>query len=199
MAKDGEQERLSLDSFPGTWLNTNPAGAGLAKVVITEDSGSLRIRVFGAGGGSLQDWGEAVADTVYASGIHAHKASAFTARPEEGSAAFRLEANLSKGLLIIACITRGRDGQPGLFLREFFRRGDAAPAALPEPSGTSPSEAGSVDPRSFLGRWVNTDAEARGMVEGGGRVSDGGLGRGGGRASRRSFGRHRRNVHRGPL
>lgn len=163
MAKDGEQEGLSLESFPGTWLNTNQEVAGLAKVVIAEDSGVLRIRAFGAGGGSLEDWGEVVADTVYASGSQSRKGAAFTARQDEG--AFRLEANLSKGLLIIACIPRGRDGRPGRFLREFFYRpkpGDAAPAHRP---GSSGSEAALPDPRACLGRWVNTDPAARGMVE----------------------------------
>jgi hypothetical protein len=91
-----------------------------------------------------------------------------------------LEANLSKGLLIIACLKTFRDesGRSNYFSREFFRRADAGawPDSVPADRGrrpvtcaddvaAGPGLAGPprLDPGLFLGRWENTDAATRGI------------------------------------
>ncbi len=94
-----------------------------------------------------------------------------------------LEANLSKGLLIIACLKtfRDGDGRSSYFVREFFRKTDDStpPTSAPVPFGVRPITcdddephpaldrpgAPHLDPSLFVGRWENTDAGTRGLRE----------------------------------
>jgi hypothetical protein len=109
---------MSLDpsELVGTWVNTEPAPTAIARVVIETRQGSLHVHAFGAG---EADWGLAEADGLYAASADQRVAVAFTASYRH----VELQANVSKGLLIVASFSAPADGRPGdTFAREFFRR-----------------------------------------------------------------------------
>jgi len=60
---------LELDTLPGTWLNISGDSGGIGKVIITSQNSKLRLRVFGAAGPDLRDWGEVEAEHIYFNNI----------------------------------------------------------------------------------------------------------------------------------
>ncbi|QEH38548.1 hypothetical protein OJF2_71510 [Aquisphaera giovannonii] len=123
----GVDGRVTTGDLEGGWVNTDPAGAGIARAVVEPGAGGLVVRIFGFGDGGAAHRGEAAVDAVYAAGPEGHAGVAFTARFDLPNEEIDLHANLSKGLLILAAMTRYRDRSSGgdHFRREFFRRADA--------------------------------------------------------------------------
>ncbi len=121
-------------------------------------------------------WGQVPIGRLYRGSPAVPQAAAFEAQLDFGSMIALLEVNLSKGLLIIACLKTFRDdsGRSSYFVREFFRQTDDSAlitAAPVEPAGRpftcdddepkpSLDRTGSprLDPALFVGRWENTDA-----------------------------------------
>ena len=184
-----------IDASPliGTWCNTNAASTQIACVRIQTVDGHHMLDVWGASRRSSCPWGQVPIGRLYRGNPAVPQAAAFEAQFDFGSMIALLEVNLSKGLLIIACLKTFRDdsGRSSYFVREFFRQShDTAliTAAPVEPAGRpftcdddepkpSLDRTGSprLDPALFVGRWENTDAGTRGLR--GVRMSgrDGGL------------------------
>lgn len=117
------RESINLSPLVGTWLNTNNETRGIVKVITGSDNGSLTVHVFGSGAASLTDWGEIKAETIYATGAHTTEGFAFSASYDFGFMEVYMQANLSLGLLVIACLNtfKNGNGRSNYFSREFFR------------------------------------------------------------------------------
>jgi len=121
---------FEVDSLPllGTWINTNTATPGIAKVIITGRAGDVSIRVLSASGPTPRDWGEADVDVLYAAGVHSLAAMGFVAAYDFDVVETQLEANSSLGLLVIATFNTftDRSGRSNYFAREFFYRQESS-------------------------------------------------------------------------
>jgi hypothetical protein len=115
---------IATIDLEGIWVRTDPPNEGIVRAVVEAADGTLRVQVASAGGMGPAEWGTVPVDAVYAASPEAKVGVAFTASYELESARVYLQANLSKGLLIIASMTRFRDGRSGEFAREFFRKVD---------------------------------------------------------------------------
>ena len=126
--ESSELEPLEVAPAPllGSWINTNAATPGIAKVVVTDRAGGVSLRVFSANGPTPRDWGDADVEVLYSAGVHSSPAMAFVARYDFDNLEARLEANLSLGLLVIASFNTFKDGsgRSDYFGREFFYRAE---------------------------------------------------------------------------
>jgi hypothetical protein len=120
-----------LDSLLGEWINTNPLGAGVAKLIVTQDSREALLQIFGSGSPSFVDWGKAPIETIFAKDVTSSEPMAFEARFNLGFLAVHAQANFSLGLLVLACFNTFKDGsgRRNYFSREFFHRNDIEEAA----------------------------------------------------------------------
>src|SRR4051812_17003102 len=114
--------KLAMTDLEGTWVRTDPPVKGIVRAVIAAVDDCLRVQVASVGGTHPTDWGTAPVAAVYAASPKGHDGVAFTMTYDLPSLKVDLHANLSKGLLIIASMSRFRDGQCGEFAREFFRK-----------------------------------------------------------------------------
>ena len=113
-----------LDALSGAWLNTSGDCGGIGKVFITAQDSKLKLRVFGAAGPDLRDWGEVEAEHLYANNIASQVAAGFTAWYHMDHADVHLQANWNQGLLVLASFTSFKAGKRcNCFAREFFHRG----------------------------------------------------------------------------
>lgn len=114
---------LEATPFSGVWLNTNDATAGIARVIMAAESGSLTVRVIGAGDSSTCDWGEVEAE-IFADSIGAYGEVTFMASYDFGFMETHLHAWIKLGVLVIAKFDRFKDGsgRSNHFSREFFYR-----------------------------------------------------------------------------
>ena len=121
---DGAQyANQALDPTPllGSWLNTNSASSGMAKVVLGTHEGALTVRVFGADKPAPRDWGE-VTGEVYAKSFDSQEGTAFSALYDFGFMESQLQANVKQGVLVIASFVQFKDdsGRANYFVREFY-------------------------------------------------------------------------------
>ncbi len=114
--------RIATSDLEGTWVRTDRPSDGIAQAAVNTIDGRLQVRIAVAGDMGLADWGTAPVDAVYAASPEAGAAVAFTATYDRPFMKMFLHANLSKGLLIIASMSRFADGRRGEFAREFFRK-----------------------------------------------------------------------------
>jgi hypothetical protein len=174
-----------VDESPlvGTWQNTNAASRQIAGLRIQVVDGCPMVNVWGASRPLCLDWGTIPIERLYRGSPGAAQAAAFEASFQFGPMTALLEANLSKGLLIIACMKTFGDGsgRSPYFVREFFRKTDefTTPTLAPIDRGRrpvtcadddatlvlEPASLQRLDPGAFLGRWANTDAATRGFRE----------------------------------
>jgi hypothetical protein len=115
---------LTTADLEGTWVRTDALLRGISRAVVEAAEGGLQVRVCSVEGNGSVDWGTAPVEAVYAASPEAKAGVAFTATYDLPSRRAVLHANLSKGLLIIATVTRFLDGRRGEFAREFFRKLD---------------------------------------------------------------------------
>ena len=121
-------------------------------------------------------------DVLYSTGVQSSDVMAFSATYDFGFLETRLEANLSLGLLVIANLNTFRDGsgRSNYFSREFFYHSKGSPEQLanvatrmesmramrfedkPDIEGSLPP--GSIDPSPFLGDWLSTNGNTRGIA-----------------------------------
>ena len=131
-AKDRHAADGPLDLAPlvGTWIATDETTGGIVKVLVSEIDGGLAVHAFGACEPEPCDWGRAATAEAYATSPAARDATGFTAHYDFGFLRTRLEANLGKGLLIIAAFNTFHDesGRADYFSRTFFHY-QPAPAA----------------------------------------------------------------------
>jgi hypothetical protein len=173
-----------IDPSPllGEWVNTNTETRGIEKVIISRAGDGVFIRVFGAWSPSPRDWGEARADVLYSTGVQSSDVMAFSAEYDFGFLETRLEANLSLGLLVIANLNTFKDGsvRSNYFSREFFYHSKEPPEQVShattqlesmqamrfedEPDLEGPAPAGSIDPSAFVGDWISTNSNTRGIA-----------------------------------
>ena len=120
---DNPQGVLDLSTLYGTWLNTNPASGGIAKVLLDHRDDVLRVGIFGVDAGGMRDWGEVTAE-VYAKSVDAKDGMAFSAVYDFGFMLTRIQANVKQGVLVIASFTQFKDdsGRANYFVREFFHQ-----------------------------------------------------------------------------
>ena len=120
-------------------------------------------------GSAPEEMGWFESRALYASSSTGGDAVAFIAERDSDSMPVELQANLSKGLLIVSSFQTRHvsDGRERPFAREFFRRTDPE---SPGPSGMSPKES-AVRPLSsssaastFGGSWRNTNTTGSGIV-----------------------------------
>jgi hypothetical protein len=114
---------VEVTPFIGCWLSTNKDTQGIAKLIVTHDENGLRVRAFGAGVPSLQEWGE-VKGTVFADSATSNVGRAFRALYDLGFKETILQAKVKKGVLVVANFNRFKDGsrRANYFSREFFYR-----------------------------------------------------------------------------
>lgn len=117
-------ERGAFDLRPlvGTWTNTNPTSRGIVRVETRVETGTLRVRTFGAGSPTPYDWGEVPAGVIYAAGLREGRGHAFLASYDFGFMESHLQCNLSQGLLIVAVFNVFKDGsgRSSYYSREFY-------------------------------------------------------------------------------
>ena len=125
-----KDDTVSADLTPllGTWINTNEATRGITSAVLTRNCGHLTLRVFGAAEPQAQDWGEVRVNELFADGIRSYSAISFIARYDFGFLETELQANLSKGLLIMTSLNTFKDGsaRSDYFSREYFYKEPAS-------------------------------------------------------------------------
>jgi hypothetical protein len=166
---------LNVSSLPGTWVNSNRESRGIARLVFGTQSGALALRGFGTHPDGVADWGASGPIITYAAGADGTATSAFTTSFDLPSARIDLEGNVNRGVLVLACYTRYRDGRgrAPVFAREYFTvREEARQASLfPDaislasmPSSPAkledldPAIAVRMDPAMLAGHFVNTKA-----------------------------------------
>jgi hypothetical protein len=105
----------------GTWINSNPDTTGIARMVVTEADGKLRVRVLGVGPEGLIDW-ETSELVVYASSPSSATAAGFACRYDFGFAETLLQGMLLKGLMVLAQLHSFKDdsNRVPFFVREYF-------------------------------------------------------------------------------
>ena len=119
---------LDLSGILGTWVNTNPDTKGIIRVLLSRNEGDLAVQAFGACEPDPCAWGEADDVVACAAAPDSREPMGFTAHYHFGFMQTRLDANLSRGLLIIAGFHTFLDdsGRSDYFTREFFRFQQAA-------------------------------------------------------------------------
>lgn len=112
---------LDLSAFPGTWVNSNPETSGIARLLMTEEGGRLRLQVYAIGPEGLIDWGTVDASPFTAS-PSSRAGTGFTCVYDFGFAETELQAMLLKGLMVLAQLHRFKDasGRMDYFVREYF-------------------------------------------------------------------------------
>jgi len=119
----GEGGGAPVDPSPlvGTWLNTDKRTRGIARLVLTQDGDTLKVRAFGACDPDPCDWGE-VPGAAFSSGVGSPEGMAFTALFDFGFMETFLAVYLKGGILVLDSFNTFRDdsGRSNYFSREFF-------------------------------------------------------------------------------
>jgi hypothetical protein len=121
---DPGQGPFEVDPSPlvGTWINTNSATTGIARVTISRERGGLSIAIWPADVRRADPRYRVTADGVYSNGPGATAGTALSSRYCDESENTTFEANLSLGLLVVVtCHTfKSSDVRTDYFSREFF-------------------------------------------------------------------------------
>lgn len=138
---EGSPARPSYDPsvFPGVWINVNPRTTGIARLDITSAGQGLRIAIHAVGPQGMISWGTVERVTLFASGPAMTSVVGFTAMVDLGFVEVRLQANLNKGLMVLASYTRFKDGSGRVdsFTREYF---SSVPSDRYPPGTVGPQE-----------------------------------------------------------
>jgi hypothetical protein len=122
---EGHSGTVFPDELVGTWMNTNAATPGIAKVVLGSQDGQLRMRAFGSGDSLLLDWGE-ISAALFAGEINSDEAAAFNAVYDFDFMQTELQGHVRQGVLIVAKFDHFKDdsGRSNCVAKEFFYRAD---------------------------------------------------------------------------
>ena len=112
---------IDLSALHGMWVNSNPDSTGIARLLISGESGALRLQVSAIGPQGLIDWGT-VELVILTSGPSSRLAAGFTCRYDFGFVEIRLQAMILKGLIVLAEVHRFKDDSKRVdyFVREYF-------------------------------------------------------------------------------
>jgi hypothetical protein len=158
------RSRIDPRGLIGHWFNTERAPRGVASLLIEQRADVLAIRALALAENSHEDWGWTHADYLYASSSSGRDAVAFTASHRVDRSPFVLQANMSKGLLIVSSFEQRADHgiTATRMAREFFHRADPSVPRSPnlrpaEPVGIGLSHSSLAS--SFVGHWRNTNSD----------------------------------------
>lgn len=112
---------VSVEAFPGNWINSNPETNGIARLKVSQEDGGLTLQVFAIGPDGLVNWGAAPMK-VFASTPSSRMGAGFTSEFDFGFAETRLQGMIMKGLLVLAQFHTFKDDsqRSGYFVREYF-------------------------------------------------------------------------------
>ena len=123
MVGDEQTGGGSVDPSPlvGTWLSTDKKTRGIAKLILSQRDGALKVQAFGACEPAPCDWGE-VEGTAFSSGVSSPEAMAFTAFYDFGFMETSLAVYLKGGILVLDSFNAFKDGsgRSNYFSREFY-------------------------------------------------------------------------------
>jgi hypothetical protein len=110
-----------VSALLGTWVNSNPETNGIARMVLTEEEGRLKVEVRAIGPEGLISWGAAEAE-VFTSSPSSRTAAGFACLYDFGFAETRLQAMIMKGLAVLAQVHSFKDGsgRADYFVREYY-------------------------------------------------------------------------------
>jgi hypothetical protein len=105
----------------GTWVNSNPESSGIARLLMTEADGKLKLEVHAIGPDGLINWGPTDV-TVFTSSPSSRTGAGFTCLYDFGFAETRLQAMILKGLTVLAQFHIFKDDsqRADYFVREYF-------------------------------------------------------------------------------
>lgn len=120
-SKPEASEPISVVSFPGTWLNSNPDTSSIARIKIVESDGKLLLQAFAIGPDGLIDWGLTEV-TVFTASPASRVGAGFTCAYDFGFSETRMQAMIMKGLLVLAQFHHFKDNsqRKDYFVREYF-------------------------------------------------------------------------------
>jgi hypothetical protein len=112
---------IDITGLPGTWLNSNPDTNGIARIVISESAGELKLQTYAVGPDHLIDWGT-VPVKLFAANPSSRVAAGFTCAYDFGFVETQLLGMIMKGLLVLAQLHRFKDesGRADYFVREYY-------------------------------------------------------------------------------
>jgi hypothetical protein len=165
---------LRSSGMCGDWRNTDRTGAGgILELSVTEDEATLTVRGLGQARPAPYAW-HRVHAASYAADPSSSEAWSFLADYDFGFMRTIVSTYHKLGILIATTYNIFSDGseRTDYWTREFFhRRVGAAPEATTPPVGISRARDrrdgaahGQIDSATMIGRWVNFDRDARGIV-----------------------------------
>jgi hypothetical protein len=128
----------------GTWINAKRDTDHVVKVKVSEEDGTLRVRLHGS-----SDWGETEATPYAFTGTT--DVAGFHARYGFDKIQVEIAANVKLGILVIQTYTTFEDDRVSQFSREFFYRSTSEPPAGEVAKGI----------RFLSGAWVNTNHDTK--------------------------------------
>jgi hypothetical protein len=104
----------------GKWINTNAAGVGIRRLVLSADGQVLKLHVANA---TREDWGETSA-IPFADAVGSAEAMSFYAQYQFERFGVRVQGYVVKGVLVIVTFVSSEvPGEaPGYMTKEFFYR-----------------------------------------------------------------------------
>jgi hypothetical protein len=137
---------MDLSLLVGTWSGIKLDENQIAKIVITEQNGTLLIHPYGSPDAELSDWGQGEASPHVESG--STTATGFQADCRFGDMRVEFLTVNNQGVLLVQSFTSFPDdnGRPGKFAKAYFRRG------APELASTTGISTGTIS-----GEWVNSN------------------------------------------
>ena len=163
-----------LEGFAGTWVSSERATRGVARLDLAVRGGELFARVFGAGRDALIDAGERPASALFAGGVSSRRAAGFVVTYDLDALHSHVQVNLKLGVAVLGVHQSFSDGRRNGFFREFMALGEATGARVTaledllcladDTFGTWQSD-GPIDAGVLAGRWRNTNAASRGLLE----------------------------------
>jgi hypothetical protein len=140
--------RLDVSRLVGTWFAVKLDDNRIAKLVITEQDGTLLIHPYGPSDSELPDWGQVAADPHTASG--STTATGFQARYRVGAMRVEFLVVENQGVLLVQHFTSFDDGRANEFGKAYYRR------SAPELVTTVGISTGAV-----TGEWVNAKPDTQ--------------------------------------
>jgi len=151
---------MSKTPFHGTWRNTDAASGSVTALAF--EPGQARVHAWAAAPGREGSIDLGAGPIEVFGGIGDPAPLAFTAQlPGAGEGEVLLQGNINRGLMILATYQwcSGDSVLSGRFSREFHARRDSGfvpPTSIARSAGPAGASSSTrVDPREFLGRWIN--------------------------------------------
>jgi hypothetical protein len=143
--KQAHGTRVDVSPLVGTWFGIKLDENHIAKLLITEQDGTLLFHPYGPPDSELSDWGQVEAIPYVASG--STTASGFQAQCRLGAMRVDFLVVENQGVLLLQAFTSFHDdsGRTGEFAKAYYRRS----AELVSTTGISAG--------NFSGEWVNSN------------------------------------------